>query len=108
MIKYIKCSGSSLIKFNDQTLEAGALDNIYSNIDWIWVFDEDGTFDNTPVKIGDICIRLYSLDRDDPNAKEYIIVKTSELTDYFKRYNEAIQKKKEYIPQPKDCCESAN
>lgn len=108
MIKYIKNPGSSLIKFNDQTFETNILSNACTNIDWIWIFDEDGIFDNTPVKTGDICIRLYSLDKDDSNAKEYIIIKNSELNDYYRRYEEARKMYRESILEPQSCCEKAN
>lgn len=106
MIKYIKNSSSNLIKFNTETTNAEALSNISSNIDWIWVLDEDGEFEGNEVNAGDILIRFYPTALN-PKEKEYILVKDGALKNY---YQKLLKYKKEVSNESvfgeNSCCEA--
>lgn len=90
MIKYIKKTdeGSSLlIKFNTETQDIDTVSNISPYIDWMWIIDEDGEFNNEPVSTGDLIIRMYAIDYKTKN-NELFIVRDSKLKDFYKRVQE--------------------
>lgn len=61
MINYIDVkTGYNLIKFNNDTSEIKMLDSFGTNIDYIWIADEEGILNDVPVNIGDIIIRMCS------------------------------------------------
>lgn len=104
MIKYLNTTdGSYLIKFNKETEEVKSLENISTNIDWMWIADEDGELDGKEIKAGDIIFRMYGIGRDRYNAKrEYIILKDEALIEYYKRlkaYYDEERKSRE------ECCD---
>ena len=87
MIKYIKKNdeGSSLlIKFNTETQDIDTISNVSVYIDWIWVVDEDGEFNNESVSAGDLIIRMYAIDYKTTNS-EFFIIKDNKLKDFYKR-----------------------
>lgn len=91
MIKYLLPKhGNSIIKINTENLDNFDLVEYHAtSIDWLWIVDEDGVFNDNPVHKGDIIIRFYSL----PGKKdscETIIVTDNGMKDYYKRYDEAL------------------
>ena len=100
MIKYIKKidEGSSLlIKFNTETQDIDTIPNVGTHIDWIWVVDEDGEFNNESVSAGDLIIRMYAVDYKTTNS-EFFIIKDNKLKDFYKRVleHENTQREAEY------------
>lgn len=102
MIKYLGTNdGGYLIKFNKENEEIKLLDHISSNIDWLWITDEDGEFDGKEIKAGDIILRMYGIDN--RYEREYFIVKDEELKDYYKRVIERYRKQQEERDLCCDC-----
>ena len=90
MIKYINDArgiSSTLVKFNSKTLDVASIDNLYINIDYMWLADEDGELNGKPVSAGDIIVRMYAV-KDDNRGGEIFIIKDEALRDYYKRYIE--------------------
>lgn len=86
MIKYIKKidDGSSLlVKFNTETQDIDTISNVSTYIDWIWVVDEDGEFNNESVSAGDLIIRMYSINYK-TKSNEFFIVRDSKLKEFYK------------------------
>ena len=87
MIKYVKKNterSSLLIKFNTETQDIDTIPNVGTYIDWIWVVDEDGEFNNESVSVGDLIIRMYAVDYKTTNS-EFFIIKDDKLKDFYKR-----------------------
>lgn len=107
MIKYIKNDGCSIIKFNTENLDTSLIANISTNINWIWILDEDGTLDDEQVNAGDVLIRFYAVShKDKPSKKEYVLIKDERLKDYYKRLMEI--KKELFEESVKEPCNSCN
>lgn len=86
MIKYIVTTNSNLIKFNTETQDITFQNNQSFNIDWLWVAEEDGITNDQEVKVGDIILSMYPIDRKTENAtREIFIIKDEKLKDYYKR-----------------------
>lgn len=116
MIKYLYVlDGSQLVKFNKETEDITCLNNKSTNIDWMWIADEDGTFGDEEIKAGDIILRMYGIGKGNLrySEREYFIIKDEKLKDYYKRLNEFnIERTKELEENLKcencescgDCC----
>lgn len=92
MVKYTNINRSSyLVKFNKDNDEITILDNFSSNIDWMWIADEDGELDGKEVKKGNIIFRMYGIGCED---RELIIIKDEALKDYYRRLIEYWESKK--------------
>lgn len=85
MVKYLNTiNGSCLIKFNKETEEVKSLESMSTNIDWMWIADEDGELDGKEIKTGDIVFRMYGIGKD-RCKREFFIIKNEGLKDYYKR-----------------------
>lgn len=104
MIRYLKNDGYSIVKFNDENLSVDTISNIITNIDWLWILDEDGEFDGTPVEAGDILIRFLTIHNNGDRfaEKEYVLVKDEALKNYYKRLAEY---RKKLIEDKQPCSE---
>lgn len=104
MIKYLKTTGRTVIKFDTETEKVSTVDNISTDIDWLWMISEDGEFNDKKVEKGDIIIKLYGIGN---SQEEYVIIRNNELTDYYTRL---IEHKKQYeqICNESNCCEKAS
>lgn len=101
MIKYIKKNkerSSLLVKFNTETMNIDVLDGYSSNIDWIWIVDEDGELNGEHVSAGDIIVRMYAIKYDSDDYETFVI-KNEQLKDYYKRLIEYRESQKhQYAP----------
>ena len=113
MIKYLLPERSRvLIKVDTENLDTvNTLNNHNLNIDWMWIVDEDGEFNNKPVHKGDIIISFYNM----PNktdSKEIIIIDDNNLKDYYRRYDEAYKEYENSMKEKNskccDCCECSD
>ena len=107
MNKYIKTDKHILIRFNTDDNKVSSIDNICSNIDWIWVLDEDGEFDGLPVTAGDVLIRFYPIEQLNVDSN-YMLIKDSNLREYYKKLSEyrqtVLSEKSECCSMCKSCC----
>lgn len=102
MVKYFNVSESStLMKFDKVAEKITGLSNLSTDIDWLWIADEDGELDGKEIKAGDIIIRMYGIGKDRYQNKEVFIIKDEALKNYYKRmleYYDEMRKKEE-------CCD---
>ena len=87
MTKYLLSNNSSeLLKFNKETETLSDIQYQYTNIDYMWIADEDGVIStkdgDIDVKSGDIILRMY---RVGDGEKELIVVSDDKLADYYNR-----------------------
>lgn len=103
MIKYLLPKDCrNLIKINTEDLNDVKTTSYHrTNIDWLWIVDEDGEFNGKQVSKGDVIISFYSMPGKD-NSREAVIVKDEALKDYYARYDEA---EKEYEAKNSIGCE---
>lgn len=102
MVKYIDAkTGYSLIKFNKENDEIKVLDSFGTNIDYVWIADEEGMLDNTHVNVGDVIIRMYgnTYKADD---RKTLVIKDEQLKNYYKTLKETVDKERE---EHKKCCD---
>lgn len=103
MIKYLDVTnGRDFIKFDKENEKMSALDNINSNVDWVWIIDEDGEFNGKEVKKGDVVFKMYSA-TSDYNEREYIIIKDEALKDYYRRLKEFYDNQRKPTSKCCDC-----
>lgn len=110
MIRYLKNDGCSIVKFNDENSSVNTISHLTTNIDWLWILDEDGEFDGTPVESGDILIRFFATrdNKDRFAGKEYVLVKDEALKNYYKRLAEYRKKLIEDKQPCSECDECTN
>lgn len=98
MIKYIDTkTGYNLIKFDKEKDEIKMLDSFGTNIDYMWIADEEGTLNDIHVNAGDIIIRMYG------NNRETLVIKDEQLKNYYKALKENIDKEREKHEKCCDC-----
>lgn len=103
MIKYLDVTNrGGFIKFDKENEKMSALDNVNSNIDWVWIIDEDGEFNGKEVKKGDVVFKMYST-TSNCNEREYIILKDETLKDYYRRLKEFYDNQRKSISKCCDC-----
>lgn len=107
MVKYIDVkNGCNLIKFDKETEEIKTLDNFGTNIDYMWIADEDGVLDDITINTGDIIIRMYGFGDYDRN-KKVIVIKDEQLKNFYKEMKEYYEKQKAERDLCCDCvCEN--
>lgn len=105
MIKYIAPENSrALIKINTENVDnVKIVESTQTNIDWMWIADEDGEFEGKSVKKGNVIIKFY----DNYNSLEnkFIIIDNEELTDIYKKIAE---KRQQYLDSVASKCECGN
>ena len=105
MIKYIKKDrNSSLLKFNTETQDIDTIDYTNSNIDWLWIIDEDGELNGEPVFAGDIVIMMYRIDTNTDISDNILIVKDETLRNYYKKLTEHYKELETKQNNLKDSC----
>ena len=105
MIKYIKKDrNSSLLKFNTETQDIDTIDCTSSNIDWLWIIDEDGELNGEPVFAGDIVIMMYRIDTNTDISDNILIVKDETLRNYYKKVTEYYKELKTKQNNLEDSC----
>ena len=103
MITYIDAkTGYNLIKFDKENDEIKMLDNFGTNIDYMWIADEEGTLNDIHVNVGDIIIRMYG-NNGNINDRETLVIKDEQLKSYYKSLKENIDKEREKNEKCCDC-----
>lgn len=103
MVKYIYAKGSQLIKFDKDTENISCLDHTGTNIDWLWVADEDGIIDGEEVKTGDVIIAFYDVTGD---GRRVIVVKDQKIKNFYKELSDYYKMRK-LERQATKCCDCA-
>lgn len=103
MITYIDAkTGHNLFKFDKENDEIKILDSFGTNIDYMWIADEEGTLNDIHVNAGDIIIRMYGNNGDISN-REILVIKDEQLKNYYKALKENIDKEREKHEKCCDC-----
>lgn len=101
MIKYIDTkTGYNLIKFDKEKDEIKMLDNFGTNIDYMWIADEEGMLDDIHVNVGDLIIRMYGCNGK-INDRKTLVVKDGQLKNYYNALKEEVEERK--AKREKDC-----
>lgn len=110
MNKYILSKRNTTIKLNTDTLDVDFVENSY-DIDRVWFVEEDGIFvkenKEYEVKKGDIVLLMYRIG--DGEKEEPIIINNNDLSNYYERKKEYLEKQRNRISEEKICnsCEPA-
>lgn len=110
MNKYILSKRNIIIKLNTDTLDVDFVENSY-NIDRIWFIEEDGIIvregEEYEVKKGDIVLLMYRIEGG--GKGEIIIINNNDLSNYYERKKEYLEKERNGISEKKICdsCEPA-
>ena len=108
MIKYIVPENCrALIKINTEDAEnVKIIEYTNTNINYLWIVDEDGEFNGKPVKKGNIIIKFYD-NYTSSSENMFVIVNNEELTN---TYAAIAKRRQEYLDsiKNKDCegCQS--
>lgn len=104
MIKYIAPENCRvLIKINtEDTDNIKIVESTNTNIDWMWIADEDGEFEGKPVKKGNVIIKFY--DNYDSLENQFIVIDNEELTNI---YTTIAAKRQQYLDSVAKKCECA-
>ena len=103
MIKYIAPENNRvLIKINTENVDnIKIVESTQTNIDWMWIADEDGEFEGKTVKKGNVIIKFY--DNYNSLENEFIIIDNEELTDIYKKIAEKRQQYLDSVASKCDC-----
>lgn len=102
MIKYIDAkTGYNLIKFDKEKDEIKMLDSFGTNIDYIWIADEEGMLDDIHVDAGDLIIRMYGCNGK-INDRKTLVVKDEQLKNYYNALKEEVEVRN---AERENCCE---
>lgn len=102
MIKYIDAkTGYNLIKFDKENDKIEMLDNFGTNIDYMWIADEEGMLDDIHVNIGDLIIRMYGCNGK-INDRKTLVIKDEQLKNYYNILKEKVEARK---AECEKCCE---
>lgn len=102
MIKYIDAkTGYSLIKFDKENDKIEMLDSFGTNIDYVWIADEEGMLDDIHVNSGDLIIRMYGYNGNLDDRKT-LVVKDEQLKNYYNALKEKVEARK---AEHENCCE---
>lgn len=104
MIKYIDAkTGYNLIKFDKENDKIEMLDSFGTNIDYMWIADEEGMLDDIHVNAGDLIIRMYGCNGKIDDRKT-LVVKDEQLKNYYNALKEEVEARK---AERENCCECA-
>lgn len=110
MNKYIISERNTLIKLDTDNLDVDHIDDIY-DIDRIWFIEEDGVIvregEEYEVKKGSVVLLMYRIG--DGGKGEIIIINNNDLSNYYERKKEYLEKERNRISEEKICdsCEPA-
>lgn len=104
MNKYILSKRDIIIKLNTDTLDVDFVENSY-DIDRAWFIEEDGIFvrenKEYEVKKGDIVLLMYRIGGG--GKGEIIIINNNDLSNYYERKKEYLEKERNRISEEKIC-----
>lgn len=102
MIKYIDAkTGYNLIKFDKENDKIEMLDSFGTNIDYMWIADEEGMLDDIHVNVGDLIIRMYGCNGKIDDRKT-LVIKDEQLKNYYNALKEKVEARK---AECEKCCE---
>lgn len=110
MNKYILSKRNIIIKLNTDTLDVDHIDHSY-DIDRIWFIEEDGIIvregEEYEVKKGSVVLLMYRIG--DGGKGEIIIINNNDLSNYYERKKEYLEKERNRNSEKKICdsCELA-
>lgn len=110
MNKYILSKRNTILKLNTDTLDVDFVENSYG-VDCVWFIEEDGIFvrenKEYEVKKGDIVLLMYRIEGG--GKGEIIIINNNDLSNYYERKKEYLEKERNGISEEKICysCEPA-
>lgn len=105
MIKYIDVkTGCKLIKFDKENDEIKMLDTFSTNIDYMWIADEEGILDDIHVNVGDLIIRMYG-DTYKLDDRKTLVIKDEQLKNYYKDLKERMEARKDEREKDCECCD---
>lgn len=86
MIKYLMTEGySRMVIFDTKNEDISTVNYTRDNIDYIYIFPEDGVFDGKDVHKGDILFWMYPIGNRRDGKSEAIIVTDEKLKDFYQR-----------------------
>lgn len=104
MIKYIDAKiGYNLIKFDKENDKIETLDSFGTNIDYMWIADEEGMLDDIHVDAGDLIIRMYGCNGK-INDRETLVVKDEQLKNYYNTLKEKVEAREAEREKGCECC----
>lgn len=102
MVKYIDAkTGYNLIKFDKENDKIEMLDSFGTNIDYMWIADEEGMLDDIHVNVGDLIIRMYGCNGKIGDRKT-LVVKDEQLKNYYNALKEEVEARN---AERENCCE---
>lgn len=104
MNRYILGKRNTTIKLNTDTLDVDYVEISY-DIDRMWFIEEDGVLvrknKEYEVKKGDIVLLMYRIG--DEEKEDIIIIKNDDLSNYYERKKEYLEKERNRISKEKIC-----
>jgi hypothetical protein len=103
MNKYVLSKRNTIIKLNTDTLDVDFVENSY-DIDRVWFIEEDGIFvrenKKYEVKKGDVVLLMYRIEGG--GKVEIIIINNNDLSNYYERKKEYLEKERNGISEEKN------
>lgn len=109
MNKYIIFKRNTLVKLDTDKLDVDHIDRVY-DIERMWFIEEDGIIviegEEYEVKKGAVVLLMYRIG--DGGKGEIIIINNNDLSNYYERKKEYIEKERNRVSKEKICdsCES--
>lgn len=105
MIKYIDVkTGYNLIKFDKENDKIEMLDSFGTNIDYMWIADEEGMLDDIHVDTGDLIIRMYGCNGKIDDRKT-LVVKDEQLKNYYNTLLKEMKAREAEREKGCECCD---
>ena len=102
--------GSDLIVLDTDTMDVDAVGNCSTSIDWMYIAPDDGVLnDGTPVKKGQLIVRMYGVDEGGPQElpRKTIVIQDEIFTEHVRKFNEISEAKRNCYQRElmgKTCC----
>lgn len=89
--------GGNLIVFDTDTMDVEGVENCHTAIDWMYIAPDDGVLnDGTPVKKGQVIVRMYGVDEGGPQElpRKTIVIQDEIFTEHVRKFNEISEAKR--------------
>lgn len=90
MKKFVTIGGNLLV-FDTDTMDADAVENCHSAIDWMYIAPDDGVLnDGTSVKKGQVIVTMYGFNEGGLQKlpRKTIVIQDEIFAEYIRKYNE--------------------
>lgn len=90
MKKFVTIGGNLLV-FDTDTMDADAVENCHSAIDWMYIAPDDGVLkDGTQVKKGQVIVTMYGFNEGGLQKlpRKTIVIQDEIFAEYIRKYNE--------------------